>query len=286
MLHIKQTSSKFPKPLTKIHNPPKELFVESRHWEELLEKPLLAVVGSRRLSTYGRTVTDTLVRSVAARGVVIVSGLALGIDSVAHKAAIDAGGQTIVVLPSGLENIYPASHADLAKRIIEQNGALIAEYPPKTTAAFKGNFIARNRLIAGLAQATLITEAAERSGSLHTANFALEQGHEVLAVPGSITNPNSAGCNNLIKTGARPVTSPEDIFEALGLDIIASDHEIHAANPAEHAILSLIKAGKHDGEVIHQESGLDFTEYQQTLSMLEITGKIRAVGNNHWILQG
>jgi DNA processing protein len=286
MLHITSHNKEFPPQLLQIPGPPHELFIEATNWPNLLQKPMLAVVGSRRLSPYGRAVTESLVREVAARGVVIVSGLALGIDSVAHQAALDAGGTTIAVLPSGLDTIYPSAHRNLAKQIVEQGGALITEYPPKVTAGFKGNFIARNRLVAGMSKAVLVTEAAIRSGSLHTANFAIEQGKDVLAVPGPITNPNSAGCNNLIKTGATPITTAEDIFEALKLHIDTSPaHQFAAANAAEHAILQALLHGLTDGEDIYKQSGLSLNEYQQTLSMLEITGKIKACGGDTWALR-
>lgn len=247
---------------------------------------MLAVVGSRSLSPYGRAVTESLVRAVAARGVVIVSGLALGIDSVAHQAALDAGGTTIAVLPSGLETIYPSSHQNLARQIVAQGGALVTEYPPKSSIGFKSNFIARNRLIAGLSQAVLVTEAAAKSGSLHTASFAIEQGKDVLAVPGPITNLQSAGCNNLIKTGATPTTTPEDVFEALKLRIDTTPaHSFVAANAAEHAILQALHDGLTEGEHIYTQSKLALHEYQQTLSMLEITGKIKATGGDTWALR-
>lgn len=286
MLHITSSNKQFPPQLLLIPQPPHELFIEATDWANLLQKPMLAVVGSRSLSPYGRAVTENLVRAVAARGVVIVSGLALGIDSVAHQAALDAGGTTIAVLPSGLDTIYPSTHRNLAKQIVAQGGALVTEYPPKVTAGFKGNFIARNRLIAGMAQAVLVTEAAAKSGSLHTANFAIEQGKDVLAVPGPITNLNSAGCNNLIKTGAIPITSAEDILETLKLHIETSPaHGFIAANAAEHAILQAIHDGLSEGEHIYRQSGLSLNEYQQTLSMLEITGKIRATGGDTWALK-
>jgi DNA processing protein len=286
MLHITSGNKHFPPQLLQIPQPPHELFIESNDWAELVDKPMLAVVGSRSLSPYGRAVTENLVRSVAARGVIIVSGLALGIDSVAHQAALDAGGTTIAVLPSGLDTIYPSTHRNLAKQIVAQGGALVTEYPPKVIAGFKGNFIARNRLIAGLSQAVLVTEAAAKSGSLHTANFAIDQGKDVLAVPGPITNLGSAGCNSLIKTGATPITSAEDIFEALKLRLDASPaHGFIAANAAEHAILQAIHNGLSEGEHIYKQSALALHEYQQTLSMLEITGKIKATGGDTWALK-
>lgn len=286
MLHTTPGKSQFPPQLTTIPQPPKGLFVESNTWPELIRMPMLAVVGSRKVSTYGRTVTEQLVRAAAARGIVIVSGLALGLDAIAHQAALDAGGRTIAVLPSGLDNIYPRSHYYLAQQIIKQGGALVSEYPPHSAIAYKGNFIARNRIVAGLAKATLITEAALKSGSLHTANFALEQGREVLAVPGPINSPLSVGCNNLIKTGATPITSIDDILAIFNLvGTATANHEPMAANAAEHAILQLLTGGPRDIDNMQTESGMSPIEFQQTLSMLEITGKISAQGGGLWALR-
>lgn len=286
MLHLTPEKHDFPQQLNTCHPAVRELFIRSNSWSEIMQKPMLAVVGGRQVSPYGRTVTESLVRAVAARGVVIVSGLALGTDSIAHQAALDAGGTTIAVLPSGLESIYPSSHRYLAEHIVKQDGALVTEYAPKLKIGFKGNFIARNRIIAGLSLAVLVTEASEKSGSLHTASFALEQGKEVLAVPGPITNITSTGCNNLIKTGATPITTPEDIFDALKLhtDSVVA-HDVQAANPAEHAILQVLQQGIHDGEALYEQCGLSLSEYQQTLSMLEITGKIKATGADTWSLK-
>src|SRR5690606_28976050 len=153
----------------------------------------------------GRAVTYKFASELAARGVVIVSGLALGVDSIAHEACIGSGSKTIAVLPVGLEKIYPTSHTHLAKKISQGNGLLVSEYPSGTDPR-RENFIARNRIIAALAEGVLITEAAENSGSLHTARFAIELGLPVLAVPGPINSSTSVGTNNLIKAGAIPVT--------------------------------------------------------------------------------
>ncbi len=179
----------------------------------LLDKPRIAIVGSRKLSQYGREVTYKLAYDLAKQGIVIVSGLALGIDSVAHRAALDAGGQTIAVLPSGLDNIYPSSHKDLGIEIVSKGGALVTEYPENRGTPLKYQFIARNRIIAALSQGILITEAASKSGSLHTANFGLELGLDIFAVPGNITSSNSEGTNKLIKDGAALITSAQDIVE-------------------------------------------------------------------------
>jgi DNA processing protein len=273
------TKSQLPTRLAAVASPPKQLFVEGE-LIELLDKPCVAIVGSRKVSPYGREVTKRLARELAEQGIVIVSGLAFGVDAIAHEAALEAGGQAIAVLPSPLDNIYPASHHGLARRILGQGGALVTEYP-SGTGSFKGNFVARNRIIAGLADAVLITEAALKSGSLHTARFALNAGRDVLAVPGNITSETSEGTNNLIKSGAMPVTEVSDILFALGIEP-STTTKPKGATTAEQDIINLIAAGITDGTLIQAASGLTAEEFNQTLTMLELNGKIRSLGSNHW----
>lgn len=274
----------FPEKLKRITSPPKELFLAGADIEELLSRPCVAIVGSRKVSTYGRQTTTELARQLAERGIVIVSGLALGVDGIAHQAALDVDGRTVAVLPRGLDKIYPASHSRLAKKIIDGGGMLVTEYPDNTE-IFKPNFVARNRLIAGLAEATLITEAAEKSGSLHTARYALEQGKHVLAVPGNVTSPTSAGTNNLIKAGAIPVTSYLDVLHALGLeDTKAAPKKVIGRTEAEQQIIKLLADGVGDGELLLQQSKLPIDEFNQALTMLEISGYIRPLGANQWAI--
>lgn len=274
-----------PEKLRNIPSPPKQLFVMGNAVKELLERPCVTVVGSRKVSAYGKAVTLGLTGELASAGIVIISGLALGVDSLAHKAALDAGGLTIAVLPSGVGNIYPASHHGLAMQILQHGGALISEYPDGEP-AYKDRFIARNRIASGLGDALLITEAAEKSGTLHTANFALEQGKPVLAVPGNITSLTSAGTNNLIKVGATPVTSVQDVFHALGLEAPAKKREApRSGNPNEQIILDLLFSGVGDGTDLLGRSELEVSLFNQTLTMLEIRGRIRPLGNNRWGLQ-
>ncbi len=280
MLTLESTT--IPDRLTSVASPPKQLFVEG-DLVELLQRPAVAIVGSRKLTAYGREITNRLATELAEQGVVIVSGLAFGVDSIAHQAALDAGGRTIAVLPSPLQRIYPASHRGLARNIMEQGGALVSEYSAGAE-TFRGNFVARNRIIAGLADAVLVTEAALKSGSLHTARFALNAGRDVLAVPGNITSPTSEGTNNLIKRGALPVTSVDDILFCLGIDHSSRKPVPRASNEAEQAILDLLHAGTTDGTELQTKSGLDIEQFNQHLTMLEITGKIRSLGANQWSL--
>jgi len=286
-MEINKISSNYiPQRLQDISSKPKLLYssMPAAQLETLLKRKCLAVVGSRKVTAYGRQVTAGLAGKAAEQGVVIISGLALGVDAIAHQAALDAGGTTIAVLPSPLETVYPASHRQLASSILAQGGALISEYP-EGTEAYRTNFIARNRLVSGLADAVLITEAAEKSGSLHTANFALDQGKEVLAVPGNITSLTSEGTNNLIKAGARPVTSYKDVLLALGLEEHDASVPVYGRNPEEQAILDLLLQGTSDGEELQKTSHLAIAEFNKTLTMLEISGKIRAIGANQWALR-
>lgn len=252
----------------------------SNNLEDLFARPRVAIVGSRKISAYGRTVTARLAGELAKQGVVIVSGLAYGVDSVAHRAALEAGGLTIAVLPSSLEAIYPAAHRNLARQIVEQGGALLSEYSD-IGPVWKNQFIERNRIVSGIADALLITEAAINSGTMHTARFALEQGKEVLAVPGNITSQTSEGTNNLLKTGATPVTSVQDVLNALGLKPLVKK-VVKGGNPSEQLILDLLGTDIADGSDLLARSDLQAGEFSSAMVMLEITGKIRAVGNNHW----
>ncbi len=246
----------------------------------LLSKPTVAIVGSRKPTTYGREVTERIASELSACGIVIISGLALGVDSIAHKACINAGGQTIAVLPCGEGSIYPSSHRQLAISILKSGGSLITEYPAGAP-ALKQNFIARNRIISGLADVVIVTEASERSGTLHTANFALAQGKTVMAVPGPITSPYSRGTNNLIKAGALPLTDKSDVLFKLGV----SPHQsakIIANNQEEYIILSLLKDGIRDGHSLLIKSQLPPQIFNQTLTMLEINGLITPLGADQW----
>lgn len=275
-------SSGFPELLRHIPQPPNELYYSGVPLEELMARPRVAIVGSRSVTPYGKQVTLMLARQLAEQGIVIISGLAIGVDALAHQAALDAGGLTLAVLPSPLERIVPANNQWLGRRILDNGGGLISEYGAGED-IYKNNFIERNRLVCGLADALLITEAAVNSGSLHTARFALEQGKDVLAVPGNITSTISVGTNNLLKTGATPVTSYLDVLHVLGINgSQMGSPAVKGANPPEQQLLDLLFSGIADGTQLLERSRLTASVFNQTLTMLEICGKIRSLGANHW----
>lgn len=270
--------------LAELPQPVRKLYYQG-DLPDLLTRPRVAIVGSRRASAYGQQVTGQLAKELAQAGVVIVSGLAYGIDSIAHRATLLAHGQTIAVLPAGLSSVYPRAHANLAAQIVEQGGALISEYPNDHMTIMKHQFIARNRIIASLSDVVVITEAAEKSGSLHTAQFALEQGIEVMAVPGNIYSSTSGGANQLLRTGAAPVTCVQDILDSLGLQ--PAQQTIYSPNnPLEARIIELLQQqGQANSDTLLGDSKMTVTEFQQTLSLLELHGVVRQASPNTWILQ-
>jgi DNA processing protein len=261
------------------------LYVCSNNLEDLLSRPRVAIVGSRKISPYGKAVTAQFAGELARQGIVVVSGLAYGVDAVAHQATLDAGGLTIAVLPSSLQKIYPTAHTALARRIVEQGGALISEYPAGSEIAWKNQFIERNRIVSGMSNALLITEAAINSGTMHTARFALEQGKDVLAIPGNITSPTSAGTNNLLKAGAAPATSAQDVLDALGIKPQPARQSVTGGTPHEQLILDLLSSDIHDGSQLLAGSALSTSEFNQTLTMMELTGKVKALGANQWAMR-
>ena len=272
--------------LAAIPKPPKELFVRGADLTTLLDKPRIAIVGSRKVSGYGKEVTHTLAYDLAQQGVVIISGLALGIDAIAHQAALDAGGFTIAVLPRGVDKIYPSSNNELGKRIIAAGGILLSEHERAETQIYKPDFLHRNRLIAGLADAVIVTEASERSGSLNTARHAKQQGRRLYAVPGNITSSLSNGTNQLIASGDAPaLISSQQILKDLGLSgQTRNPAKPQGATAAEQTIIDLIYTGTHDAGELLAASGLPAPTFNQTLTMLELQGLIRSLGNNQWAL--
>jgi DNA processing protein len=281
---LDQKNIAYPQRLLTISSPPQKLFIRGAALDQLLIRPCVAMVGSRRITPYGRQVTYNLARELAEQGVVIISGLAIGVDSEAHRAALSVGGLTIAVLPRSLTNIYPATNSQLAQHIIDSGGALVSEYEYDDF-AYKSNFVARNRIVTGLANILVITEATERSGSLHTAAFAMDHGQTVMAVPGPITSPNSAGTNNLLKTSVIPVTSVIDVLHALqvvphGTKLL----QVRGRNRNEQIVLDLLLTGIRDGNELLAASLLSTSHFNQVLTMLEISNKIRALGANQWAI--
>ncbi len=256
------------------------------------ERPkTVAIVGARKNTAYGKEVAYKLAFELAKRQVVIVSGLAFGIDSIAHKAAIDAGGLTVAVLGNPIGEIQPREHEALAQKILDLNGAIISEYPKGAHINYRYTFLKRNRLISGLADVVVIVEAAERSGSLNTAMHAIEQGHDLFAVPGHITSPLSQGCNKLIKQGAMPYTGVEDILDLLfpptkkKLKKPEQTELIFGDTKEETAILQAIQKGETDGECLIKLTGLSIPEFNQVISLLEIKGRVFSEGFNRWCLK-
>ena len=273
----------YPPLLHQVYSPPPVLYVRG----ELLsdDEWAVAVVGTRRATVYGKEVTRRLGQDLARSRVTVVSGLARGIDSVAHQAALDAGGRTVAVMACGLDRVYPPEHRNLALEILE-NGAWVSDYPLGIPPDAK-NFPPRNRIISGLSLGVVVVEAGVRSGALITVDFALEQGREVFAVPGNILNPTSAGCNRLIHDGAKMVLGVEDILEELNLTMIEHQAEVRAAVPADETEAQLLKlisdSPTHVDEVCRQ-SQLPIQEVSSTLAMMELKGMVRQVGGMHYIV--
>ncbi|HSX28147.1 MAG TPA: DNA-processing protein DprA [Candidatus Saccharimonadales bacterium] len=245
----------------------------------------IGIVGSRKPTAYGHEMTYQLAYELAKRGVTIVSGLAIGVDGLAHQAALDAGGRTAAVLAGGLDDIYPHRHRKLAQQIVDHGGVLLSEYP-QGMPCLPHQFVARNRLIAALGEGVIVTEAAAKSGSLHTAQFGLELGRTVMAVPGLATNPMASGCLNLLRSGATLVANVEDALFALGYHDTAESTQLPLLGdtPEEVSILELLRQGIQEGEELLLQSKLTPSVFSQTLTMLEIDGRIRPLGSNHWAL--
>lgn len=271
--------------LAEIPKPPKELYFcgvlpASR-------VPSIAIIGTRKPTAYGREVTTQLASTLARHGIVIVSGLALGVDAIAHRATTEAGGTAIAVLGNALPDIRPATNRHVAKDILESGGAIISEHGEDDNyVTGKWSFPERNRLVAGLADAVLITEASASSGTLNTAAHALEQGKEVLVVPGNITSPMSHGCNQLIKQGATPVTCADDILDIIMPNRLQPQTALPlGSTPLETDILRLIQTGIRNGDKLQSELAISASDLSVALTMLEINGSIRSLGGNQWALR-
>ncbi|MFH1188122.1 MAG: DNA-processing protein DprA [bacterium] len=248
----------------------------------------LGVVGARKISQYGRQVTSEIVADLARNKISIVSGLAAGVDSLAHQTTLDNKGKTVAVLGGGIDknSIYPSQNRYLAEKIIDSGGAIISEYKPKTL-PMKLNFPARNRIISGLSLGTLIIEASEESGALITARFALEQNREVFAVPGSIYSPTSKGTNGLLKQGAKLVTCANDILETLNLDqlqSVISSKKISPDTKEEEILLGFLSKEPTHIDSLVKQSGLATNTVSATLIMMEMKGKIKNLGGMNYVL--
>lgn len=272
----------YPRRLGEIDAPPPLLYArgEVRPEDDLA----VAVVGTRRPSAYGQQVTRDVVAALASGGVTVVSGLARGIDGIAHQTALQCGGRTIAVLGSGMDCIYPPEHRQLAQSVCE-SGALLTEYPLGRTPE-PGNFPARNRVISGMSLAVVIAEAGATSGALITADFAAEQGREVFAAPGGIYSRTSGGTNQLIANGARPLLSPADVLEALNLEMTVrqASSEAGPASDGERRVLQALSGEPVHVDQISRSCDLPANVVASCLTLLELRGRVRSVGGMRYVL--
>lgn len=276
------TDDRYPSLLKEIYSPPQILYILGSLPQE--EYTHISVVGTRKTSAYGRHITPMLVSELSQAGFTIVSGIALGIDALAHQAALTSGTQTIAVLGCGLDITYPVSNRKLASDIIAHGGAIISEYPIGTK-PLKQHFPARNRIISGLSRGVVVIEGGEDSGSLITASCALEQNREVFAVPGNISNTTSQGPNKLLKMGATVVTSAQDILDVLHVSKPLCSKKILSvpATDEEKLILEILSAEPLHIDEIIRTCKLNTSTTNKVLTLLEIKGNITNIGNNQYI---
>ncbi len=273
-------SKGFPELLQGISSPPKKLFCLGN----IPDLPMVAIVGTRKPTEYGKQITYKIAHDLARAGICIVSGLAYGIDGIAHSAALEAGGRVVAVLGTPLNTIYPVANRNLAKSILSKGGAIISEYRVGTSTQ-RFNFPARNRIIAGLSLATIVTEADAQSGSLITANFAVTNDRIVMAVPGNINSPRSAGPNNLIKLGAKLITDATDVLAELELkSAVLQSKKIAPASKEEAIVIKLLENGHINTHAMIENSEFDAARLAHVLSLMEITGKIRNLGAGQWVI--
>jgi DNA processing protein len=272
----------YPPRLKEIEQPPPVVYVRGEILPE--DHFAVAIVGTRKVTPYGRQVTEELSAFLAANGVTVISGLARGVDAVAHSAAIKAGGRTVAVLGSGVDRIYPPENRTLAEQLMAR-GALVSDYPVGT-APDASNFPPRNRIISGLSLAVVVVEAGETSGALITAEFAAEQGREIFAVPGSILAPQSKGTNKLIQNGALPLLTPQDLLQALNLTRVGAQKSARRILPADEVEAQLLNAlgsePMHVDEVRNQ-TGLPIEKVSAALVMMELKGMVRQVGGMNYV---
>lgn len=268
---VRLGEASYPPQLRQMHDPPAALWIRGDAPLGTLCGPAVAVVGARSCSGYGRAVARSVARECASAGLVVVSGMARGIDGEAHRGALEVDGVTVAVLGCGIDRDYPAAHAELARRIVATGGLVVSEYEAGVEPA-PWRFPARNRVIAGLAAVTVVVEARERSGALITADFALEQGRDVMAVPGEITSATSAGANGLLRQGAAPVTRVADVLEALGLEVAPP----RSATPTGEAalVLDALTRGPQDVDGLARETGLSAGVVASLLAALELDGHV------------
>lgn len=268
----------YPRLLKEIHSPPPLLYVRGDVC--VLQQTALAVVGTRRPTSYGLEVTTLLVGPVARPGLTIVSGLALGIDAAAHRVALENGAPTVAVLGCGIDRVYPWQHAELAGEIIRAGGAVISEFPLGAEPE-RHHFPQRNRIISGLSKAVLLIEAGEKSGALITAKFAVEQNREVLVVPGNITSPQSIGPLNWLKLGATPVTSADDILRVFALSqgtLPTPKSVVTPDDPIQAKIIDSLRSGPRHIDLLAEACRLDTSAVSAALSFLELHDLVRHEG--------
>ncbi len=272
----------YPQRLKEIEQPPPVIYVRGDYLPEDLYA--VAIVGTRRVTSYGRQITEELSSYLASNGITVVSGLARGVDAVAHQTALKAGGRTIGVLGSGVDKIYPPEHRSLAQQMIEQ-GAIVSDYAPGTPPD-ASNFPPRNRIISGLSLAVVVVEAGETSGALITAEFAAEQGREIFAVPGSILAPQSKGTNKLIQKGALPLLSINDLMQALNLTRMGehkSARKIIPADETERRVMGILGSEPLHVDEIRNQTELPIEKVSATLALMELKGMVRQVGGMNYV---
>jgi DNA processing protein len=272
----------YPRHLKEIDQPPPVLYVRGSILPE--DEWSVAIVGTRRVTAYGRQVAEEVATTLAHNGVTIVSGLARGVDSIAHQAAINAGGRTLAVLGNGVDIVYPPENRQLAAQIME-HGALVTDYALGTQPDGI-NFPPRNRIISGLSMAVVIVEAGTTSGALITATFAVDQGRDVFAVPGNINAPQSLGTNRLIRDGAQPLLDPQDVLETLNLTMVTEHRAVRVAlpsDPVEARLYHLLSHEPKHVDEIRSQANMPIETVSATLAMMELKGMVRQVGGMNYV---
>ena len=272
----------YPGRLKEIEQPPPVLYVRGDYLPDDLFA--VAIVGTRRVTAYGRQITEELASYLASNGITVVSGLARGVDAIAHQAALKAGGRSIAVLGSGVDKIYPPEHRQFAEQMMSQ-GAIVSDYAPGTPPD-ASNFPPRNRIISGLSLAVVVVEAGETSGALITAEFAAEQGREIFAVPGSILAPQSKGTNKLIQKGALPLLSINDLMQALDLTRMGEQktaRKIIPGNEIEARLMSVLGNEPLHVDEIRNQTELPIEKVSATLALMELKGMVRQVGGMNYV---